>query len=114
MKKRIVSVFVVFLCLTACKPTNEEMSEFGQQLLKETLKDPDSAKLESTFKESGAGEGYVCGTVNAKNSYGGYVGKKPFYVYLLVEDKKVKEHGPVVVINDNDAKAADNYRLFCQ
>jgi hypothetical protein len=43
------------------------------------LKDPDSARFGATFRaaESG-GQTLVCGYVNAKNSYGGYVGEKPF------------------------------------
>lgn len=47
--------------------------------LKTRLKDPDSARF-GEFKagRDGKGEITVCGYVNAKNSYGGYTGQKPF------------------------------------
>lgn len=48
-----------------------------------TLKDPDSATYSDlvVFNNSAGGtNGYVvCGKINAKNSYGGYVGFRPFY-----------------------------------
>jgi len=50
----------------------------GKDAVKRTLKDPSSAEF--TNLRIGAFEGgkLVCGNVNAKNSYGGYVGVKPF------------------------------------
>lgn len=47
----------------------------GESLVKDTLKDPDSAKFDSFFRDFGENSGYVCGYVNAKNSYGAYTGK---------------------------------------
>jgi len=44
----------------------------------ENLKDPDSRKVE--FGK--ASHVVACGTVNAKNSYGGYTGKKPFTAWF--------------------------------
>lgn len=43
-----------------------------EKLAREQLKDPESAKFQNI-------KGY-CGEVNAKNSYGGYTGFKPFYL----------------------------------
>ncbi len=45
-----------------------------------SLKDPDSAKFGPKFSASSSGGEAitVCGLVNAKNSYGGYTGMKPF------------------------------------
>jgi len=43
----------------------------------ESLKDPMSAQI--AYAKSG---GLICGKVNAKNSYGGYVGAKPFGALL--------------------------------
>lgn len=45
----------------------------------ETLKDPDSKIVEYTSRPIGS---LVCGRVNAKNSYGGYTGKEPFFAYF--------------------------------
>ncbi|MCY1380424.1 hypothetical protein D9M69_682460 [compost metagenome] len=41
-----------------------------------SLKDPSSAKFGPTSYKNGT----VCGSVNAKNSFGGYSGDKAFYV----------------------------------
>jgi hypothetical protein len=46
------------------------------------LKDPDSARF-GVLRGAGEPKGkglVVCGLVNAKNSFGGYVGSRPFYV----------------------------------
>ena len=46
------------------------------------LKDPVSAQLTELLyvKDSSSKSEFLCGMVNAKNSYGGYIGAKPFYV----------------------------------
>jgi hypothetical protein len=51
-----------------------------EQAVREQLKDPSSAQFGPTsfFKDT-TGEMFACGSVNAKNSYGGYVGSTPFY-----------------------------------
>lgn len=45
--------------------------------IKEQLRDPDSAKFK-ILGFAGEDEAIVCGTVNAKNGYGGYVGSRQF------------------------------------
>ncbi len=62
----------------------------------QTLKDPDSAKYtyrplisgvaflhssDKSLSHSDAGW-FMCGTVNSKNSYGGYTGQLPFFAYF--------------------------------
>jgi hypothetical protein len=54
------------------------------------LKDPESARFTETkraMRKNARGElvDTVCGMVNAKNSYGGYTGAKPF-VYLVARN----------------------------
>lgn len=55
------------------------------EIAKRRLKDPDSAKFDGvrvlSFKAMGKAVEMTCGNLNAKNSYGGYVGTKPFWVY---------------------------------
>ena len=48
--------------------------------LRSSLKDPDSAKFYGIYaiQKPDQPRPSVCGFVNAKNSYGGYVGKTPF------------------------------------
>lgn len=47
--------------------------------VRRVLKDPDSAKFGPVIaSQAGREMIHVCGTVNARNSYGGYTGPKPF------------------------------------
>lgn len=48
------------------------------------LKDPESARFDSGFKagRDDSSAIFVCGYVNAKNSFGGYTGAKPFIAGL--------------------------------
>lgn len=48
----------------------------------QTLKDPDSRKVEYISTPYGPEGSLVCGAINARNSYGGYTGKQPFYAYF--------------------------------
>ena len=62
--------------------------------IRETLKDPDSAKFGSMIAGVSGPLIMVCGFANAKNSFGGYVGMKPFDGAL--------ERGADVAIMDGD------------
>jgi hypothetical protein len=62
------------------KLSSEQIAKI-KSVISEGLKDPESAKFPDPFVATKEGNNItVCGYVNAKNSYGGYVGKKPFYV----------------------------------
>jgi len=57
--------------------------------VRDQLKDPDSAKfsdLKASITDNNAVS--VCGFVNAKNSYGGYVGKQPFIGITFGDNKE--------------------------
>lgn len=64
----------------------DKQVEIVKEGVKKTLKDPSSAMFGSIYAvknvENGKGNSdqiiYVCGTVNAKNSFGGYTGQTPF------------------------------------
>jgi len=45
----------------------------------ESLRDPESARFRDVRRNTA--NGAVCGYVNAKNAYGGYVGESPFIYY---------------------------------
>lgn len=49
-----------------------------KEVAKEGLKDPSSAQFRNVRIVSWGSEKVVCGEINAKNSYGGYVGFKRF------------------------------------
>jgi len=60
------------------KVTNAGLIQKAKRQISSRMKDPDSTKF-SGVKIFGAKEArVVCGEVNAKNSYGGYVGAVPF------------------------------------
>lgn len=52
--------------------------------VKENLKDPNSAVFEIMLgsKIDSTDSIFVCGVVNAKNSFGGYAGRTPYYTLL--------------------------------
>lgn len=70
--------------------------------LVETLRDPDSRRVEYGKTPYG---GLACGTVNARNAYGGYTGKQPFFVWF---DKsgKIKRLEVVSDTEMNEAQMA--------
>ena len=59
------------------------------------MKDPESARFAGVVASPKGGT--VCGWVNAKNSYGGYVGYKPFYVMGRFAD--VRDEDDVALSN---------------
>lgn len=62
---------------------SDQNLEAAKEHLKKSLKDPYSAVIEEIYAVQIDGkEGLIsyCGLVNAKNSYGGYTGIKPFRV----------------------------------
>lgn len=58
----------------------------GQQIVRAKLKDPDSARFEQVTHNRQ--NDVVCGWVNAKNSLGGYTGRK---LFMLSGEKVVFE-----------------------
>ena len=80
---RAVLILMVALAASwARADDNKEMVDKSKQIIADRLKDPDSAKFTGmVFSTVGGGPWALCGSVNAKNSYGGYVGKKQFFVY---------------------------------
>ena len=108
----LLSIFVV----VGCKPSGEDMINHGEVLARGHLKDPDSAKFtSSSYRSFGEKNGYVCGLVNAKNSYGGYVGNRNYYAYITLDDSnQVSPDSYAVIVADDDEKANGNFRSICQ
>lgn len=60
---------------------NATQTRAVKEAVAKDLKDPESACFEEPFVSAKDGTKiHVCGRVNAKNSYGGYTGSKPFQV----------------------------------
>jgi len=81
--KTLISVvcFLLVMVGNACAATNDRaVIEAAKKAISVQLKDPYSAKFEGIYvKSMEDGSPIVCGTVNAKNSYGAYGGMKEFY-----------------------------------
>lgn len=58
------------------KDADEKKIDDLKKVISSTLKDPDSSQFRALFLNSS--KTALCGEVNAKNSYGGYVGFRPF------------------------------------
>lgn len=89
------------------------VADEAMQYIRRQMKDPDSAKFSLVTVNTGRqGEGlFVCGFVNAKNSYGGYAGERPF----VVTDKMLntQDLGYRVVTGPYDAMRLPFISSYC-
>jgi hypothetical protein len=77
---------------TARRDMTPAEKKFLMEALSKDLKDPGSAQFKwSQIPEpaSPGGTVHYCATVNAKNSYGGYVGQKPFIATVNFTNNKM-------------------------
>lgn len=66
-------------------PTNNRaIIQTAEALVAERMRDPEATRFrdEKSAYMTSAGDYIVCGTLNAKNAMGGYVGYKPYYVRI--------------------------------
>ena len=75
------------------KLVKKKIKRFQDQLLT-NLKDPDSAQFKNLRLSKGKGGEALCGEFNAKNSYGGYIGFRPF----AVTEKKMADVDSTLVV----------------
>lgn len=80
------------------KAIAEKTQRFKDQLLS-SLRDPSSAQLRNLRIERGEGGEALCGEINAKNAYGGYVGFQPFAV---TEKKMANTESNVIILSGGD------------
>ncbi|KAB8306096.1 hypothetical protein EH228_17540 [Erwinia endophytica] len=89
----VAAIILLSILLLGCKPSNDQAITFGSRDLASTLKDPDSVKfrgvrfIEDIGTKPSYKSGYVCGELNAKNSYGAYVGFQPFYIHVFTKTR---------------------------
>jgi len=99
----------ILLALTATTTfANQNAINIVKSTIKSSLKDPDSA----TFKDmkvvtNSKGEQSICGSYNAKNSYGGYVGYKGFSADVKTGTIKSLEGLDDYVLNGCSGRAAE-------
>lgn len=73
---------------------NDGLIAEAKESIKNQLKDPYSAVFENIYIGRAAnGAPVVCGTVNAKNSYGAYVGRQAFYYHNLLKKRGAEIDG---------------------
>lgn len=77
---------------------NEKINKYREQLLG-TLKDPSSAQFRNLRMVIGKGGAALCGEINGKNSYGGYIGFQPFAV---TEQQMENTDSNIIVFNPNE------------
>lgn len=85
----------------------KELAEFvskSKDALIKDFKDPFSARLSNLVVSERASQRTFCGSVNGRNSYGGYVGAKRFYVSW----KKTGESRPEVWIESTTESERDS------
>lgn len=121
MMKNIQHITAAILCVlvvSGCGPTNSEAVEFGKDSVKAMLKDPDSAKFSEVdfypeLDHKSQLSGYVCGEVNAKNSFGAYSGKQLFYSRISINDGN-KKSIITKLIDNNDSSSLITFKSYCQ
>jgi hypothetical protein len=98
---------VIYLLVWMLAPSDtDKFVKYHMQFIRGMLKDADSAKFKDvivvTLDKKGHSLMILCGAVNSKNSFGGYVGYQRFYATWL------STH-----IDDGGAPFQDNYEDFC-
>lgn len=76
MLMRVVLVAVGMMLATAAVADDAALIKQAEDAVTHNLLDPESAR----FRDVGVNGDTVCGQVNAKNAYGGYIGFRSFYV----------------------------------
>ncbi|TWG93604.1 hypothetical protein L599_001200000640 [Luteimonas sp. J16] len=77
---RWTGVLLLGVCMAASAADDEAAIAEAKSAVERQLRDPGSAQYRDVFVRPGKQGVIVCGEVNAKNAYGGYVGFKPFMV----------------------------------
>lgn len=90
MRQLFCGFFVVLIgaCPVMAANVPDKLQKAIKEKLGASLKDPYSAQY--TFDN--IGNGVVCGTINAKNSYGAFVGRKPFTAMFSKDTNSFKVH----------------------
>lgn len=79
--------------------------EEAKMQIRANLKDPDSAQFRNVRWERKQSLVILCGEVNAKNSFGGYVGFKPFHAVQpgLIEKAQYDPNASLKVVMEGQA-----------
>lgn len=90
-------LLTVLLCAGPALADDALFAE-AKEAVARSFKDPYSAVFEGLYLSKAAdGSAVVCGTVNAKNSYGGFTGRKRFYYAVKSKVSDVPNRGDAVL-----------------
>lgn len=81
--KRLALVALAGMILTGCGKSDIDRA---REAVAEKLNDPRSAQFRNERSEKG---GWVCGEVNGKNAFGGYIGFKRYTVTWMPDGSNV-------------------------
>lgn len=101
---RAILTLLVLLAVATPASAQESVIELAKTKVVNALKDPGSAQFKNVVRsraDESSEDGIVCGWVNARNSFGGYVGFKPFFVV-----------GDAVQFRDDDSARMLSNRSF--
>lgn len=118
MPRRARVVMGVMLALLApvalaqSRPATEAEVERLREALDNRLKDPGSAQLRDVAILDSPGMQWACGQVNAKNSFGGYVGYTAF-VGALIDGSETTHGKPTAIVIGVDRPGEGHVAQMC-
>lgn len=79
MKLIIACSMLLLVATFAWADGDQEAIDNAKQAVIASMKDPSTVQFRGIWVRTGKRSKAICGEVNAKNSYGGYVGFRKFY-----------------------------------
>lgn len=90
MRKSVIFCALTLLTATTAIADDKTSIAAAQAAVLGALKDPASARFEGDVVYPG---GVVCGLVNGKNAYGGYVGSTPYFYVIATKELRFLTDG---------------------
>lgn len=108
----VVNAYAAEMGAYASRFGHEQATEKGMESVKRQLKDPESARFQNIQLTDHNGGLVLCGEINAKNSYGGYVGFKRFVAGTnsATMQETNRRHPEVAAASNAGIVAACGYR----
>ncbi|BBH12917.1 hypothetical protein [Chromobacterium haemolyticum] len=107
----VVSIFLLILMIAWMTATSS--TRVAKTILKSTLFDIDSAKFENVYWNDG--RDHICGSVNAKNKMGAYVGVQRFVLpYWSVAERDFDLYARLTKFeNDDQVEFISEWNKWC-
>lgn len=90
MKKSVIFCVLTVLTATTAIADDKTSIAAARAAVLGSLKNPASARFEGDVVYPG---GVVCGLVNGKNAYGGYVGATPYFYVIATKELRFLSDG---------------------